>query len=345
MIDGNEAATKRLKPVQKAAVRGAELIRRLLTLASQEDLNPVTIRIEDTVNETIELAGRALGPEIKIVTNFDKSVPAVYVDATGLQSALLNLAVNARDAMPNGGTLTFNTQLSNLDESFPAVRSGELMSGPHARISVSDTGCGMSKETLERALEPFFTTKGRKKGTGLGLAMVYGFARQSGGTVRLYSEEGYGTTVSLYLPLATESAPVGGEGPAPYFSIHPSSTVLVVDDEADLLEIAHAYLAEMGHSTLRADNAASALNVLAQYKEIDLMITDITMPGGMNGVALAKKARQLNPRLKVIYSSGFPADAIVERNGTTIDAPLLRKPYHRSEFSSIIQRTLETVSA
>lgn len=344
VIDGNEAAHKRLKPAQKAAARGAELTRRLLALASREDLNPARIRIEDAVNESIELAGRALGPEIKIVTKLDQGVPAVYADAAGLESALLNLAVNARDAMPNGGILTFNTQLSNLDESFPAVQTGELKPGPHAHISVSDTGCGMSRETLERALEPFFTTKARNKGTGLGLAMVYGFARQSGGTVRLYSEEGYGTTVSLYLPLASESAPHVIEAQAEQIPILPASTVLVVDDEADLLEIAYAYLTDMGHSTFRADNAASALNTLAQYKEIDLMITDIIMPGGMNGVELAEKARQLNPKLRVIYSSGFPADALVERNGTTVDAPLLRKPYHRAEFSLLVQRTLETVT-
>ena len=340
MIEGNEPAIKRLAPAQKAAARGAELTRRLLALASKEDLNPASIRVEDAVQETIELAGRALGPEIKILTNFDKALPAVFVDAPGLQSALLNLAVNARDAMPKGGTLHISTQLINLDESFPAVRSGELKSGPHAHISVSDTGHGMSKETLERALEPFYTTKGRNKGTGLGLAMVYAFARQSGGTVRLYSEVNYGTTVSLYLPLAGESVPAVNKIPPVHFPVHAGGTVLVVDDEAELLEIAHAYLTEMGYSALRADNAASALKTVAQYKEIDLMITDILMPGGMNGVELAEKARKLRPNLKVVYSSGYPSDALAERNGTKIEDPMLRKPYQRAEFAAIIHRAL-----
>jgi PAS domain S-box-containing protein len=344
MIDGNEAAMRRLKPAQKAAARGAELIRRLLALASKEDLNPANIRIDDAVQETIELAGRALGPEIKIVASFDPSVPPVYADAAGLESALLNLAVNARDAMPAGGTLSFHTQLSNLDGSFPAVKAGELEAGLYARISVSDTGHGMSKETLERALDPFFTTKARDKGTGLGLAMVYGFARQSGGTIHLYSEPGHGTTVSVYLPVAREPAPTSADVPEELLASHPGKTILVVDDEQDLLEIAHTYLNRMGHSTLRADNAASALNVLAQYKQIDLMLTDIIMPGGMNGVELAKQARQLNPKLKVIYSSGFPADALAERSGTTVDAPMLRKPYHSAEFSSIIERALEVAT-
>jgi PAS domain S-box-containing protein len=340
MIDGNHAALKRLKPAQKAAARGADLTRRLLGLASREDLNPVSVRLDEAIHETIELAGRALGPEIKIFTNFDLSVPAVFVDVAGLGSALLNLAVNARDAMPQGGTLTIGTQLSHLDESFPPVQTGELKAGAYARISVSDTGHGMSRETLDRALEPFFTTKLRNKGTGLGLAMVYGFARQSGGTVRLYSEQGHGTTVTLYLPLAGESAPAAPELPVAHVSSHAGGTVLVVDDEVELLEIAHEYLVAMGYSVLRADNAPSALKTIAEDREIDLMITDIIMPGGMNGVELAEKARLLSPRLKVIYSSGFPADALVERNRTRADDPMLRKPYQRTEFAAMVRRTL-----
>jgi PAS domain S-box-containing protein len=342
MLADNETALKRLKPAQKAAGRGADLTRRLLALASKEDLNPSNTRLEVAIHETIELAGRALGPEIRILTNLDASVPPVFVDASCLESALLNLAVNARDAMPKGGTLTFNTQLTTLDESFPSVQSGELKPGVYARISVSDSGHGMSRETLERALEPFFTTKTRAKGTGLGLSMVYGFARQSGGTVRIYSEEGYGTTVSLYLPLAPESSPSFGEMPAEPFPDHASGTVLVVDDEADLLDIAHAYLTEMGYSVLRAENGASALTSLAQFKGIDLMITDVIMPGGMNGVELAERARELNPNLKVIYTSGFPADALIERNGTRAEDPMLRKPYNRAEFAAIIHRTLDS---
>jgi PAS domain S-box-containing protein len=339
-VAGNEAAMQRLKPAQKAAARGADLTRRLLALASKEELNPANTLIEDAIRETVELAGHALGPEIKILTHSAPSVPAVCVDGTGLESALLNLAVNARDAMPNGGTLTISTHMTQLDDSFPSVRIGEMPPGAYARISVSDTGHGMSKKTLERALEPFFTTKGRDKGTGLGLAMVYGFARQSGGTVRLYSELGHGTTVSLYLPLAGAPRATVREVPEAHFFVHTGGTVLVVDDEGDLQEIAHTYLTEMGYSALRADNAASALNAVALHKDIDLMITDIIMPGGMNGVELAEKARELSPGLKVIYSSGYPSDALIERNGTRIDGPMLRKPYHRADFEAIIQRTM-----
>ncbi len=338
LLTGNEAAIQRLKPAQKAAARGADLTRRLLTLASKEDLNPANTLIEDAIQETIELAGHALGPEIEILTNYDPSVPAIYVDGAELESALLNLAVNARDAMPNGGTLTIGTRLIHLDDSFSCVRTGELHSGSYARISVSDTGRGMSKETLERAFEPFFTTKARDKGTGLGLAMVYGFARQSGGTVRLYSELGHGTTVSLYLPLAGAPRTMVRDDPEAHFFVNTGGTVLVVDDEADLLDIAHTYLTEMGYSALRADNAASALNAVSLHKDIDLMLTDIIMPGGMNGVELAGKARELSPTLKVIYSSGFPSEALIEK--IRIDGPMLRKPYHRADFEAIIRRAM-----
>ncbi len=340
-VPENLAALKRVQTAQKAAARGAELTRRMLALASKEDLNPVNLQLEDAIDEMIELAGRALGPEIRIVTSYDKTVHAVYVDAAGLESALLNLAVNARDAMPKGGTLTIDTELCNLEESFPPVQTGDIKPGEYVRISVTDTGFGMSRETMDRALEPFFTTKGRDKGTGLGLSMVYGFARQSRGTVRLYSEQGIGTTVSLYLPLAETAVPAMSETFPARLPAKLGGKVLVVDDEAALLEIAEAFLSEMGYSALLAEDGARALEIVERFGEIDLMVTDIIMPGGMNGVDLAQKARLLSPKLKIIYTSGFPADALTERSGMQVDAPLLRKPYQRAEFTAIIQRAME----
>jgi CheY-like chemotaxis protein len=218
---------------------------------------------------------------------------------------------------------------------------GEMKPGWYACACISDTGHGMSPQTLERVFEPFFTTKQREKGTGLGLAMVYGFVKQSGGAVRIYSELGQGTAVSMYLPLAggvSEPLIVSvDESP----SIKLNATVLIVDDETDLLKIAKAYLAEMGCAALLAIDGASALDMVKREKNIRLMMTDIIMPGGMNGVELAKRVHELNPDIKIIYSSGFPADSLAERKMSLVDGPLLRKPYQRAEFRAIVRSVLE----
>jgi PAS domain S-box-containing protein len=343
LVAGNEAATARVRNAQKAAMRGADLTRRMLAFSSRQPLNPAPTSLDESIQNLIEMAARALGPEIRITTKLDPAVPPVLVDAVSLENVLLNLAVNARDAMPGGGSLVISTELANLDASYLPVQAEELKPGRYARVSVSDTGHGMSPETLEHVFEPFFTTKPRGKGTGLGLAMVYGFAKQTGGTVRIYSELGHGTTVSIYLPLADEMP-----RPAPVAAAAASSpkaaaagAVLVVDDEVDLLEIAVAYLEEMGYRALHATDGARALEVLACEPGIDLLITDVIMPGGMNGVELARKVRQLKPGVKIIYSSGFPSDALAERSGTKVDGPLLYKPYQRTEFSNLVRRVME----
>jgi PAS domain S-box-containing protein len=339
-VADNQPALKRVHIAQKAAGRGADLTKRLLAFSSREELSPCATGLSDSVRNTTELAARTLGPEIKIVTECDPSLPPAFVDPSRLESALLNLVVNARDAMPGGGTITISTRLINLEENYPAVRTGELATGAYASVCVSDTGHGMSRETAERAFEPFFTTKPRGKGTGLGLAMVYGFARQSGGTARIYSEPGYGTTVSLYLPFATTPDDFLAE-PEKTSLQRVRGKVLVVDDEEDLLEVAVVYLEAMGHVALHAKDAATALGVAAREPDIDVMVTDILMPGGMNGVELARKMRELNPRIRIVYSSGFPADALMEKSGASVEGPLLHKPYQRSEFIEMIHRVME----
>ena len=309
--------------------------------SSSEELKPSVVLLGDSIQNMIELAGRAIGAEIKITTHVDESVPPLFVDPAGLESALLNLVVNARDAMPKGGSITIASEVQHLGDSHPAVQSGDLKAGHYVHVSVSDTGQGMSRETLERAFEPFFTTKPRNKATGLGLAMVYGFAKQSGGVVRAYSELGQGTTVSLYLPLAVDLPLTVPAGTPKLLNGKLSSTVLVVDDEADLLEVALTYLADMGLTAYKAIDGASALEVLAQHIEIDLLMTDIVMPGGMNGAELAQKALALRPNLKIIYSSGFPAEALAEKSMPLASGPLLHKPYQRAEFEAIIHRIME----
>ena len=341
LVAGNEAALKRVQNAQKAAMRGADLTRRMLAFSSRQPLNPAPIALDESIQNVIEMAARALGPEIKIMTNLDQSVPPVFVDVAGLENALLNLAVNARDAMPNGGSLMISTKMSDLEASYPPVQAEELTPGRYAHVTVSDTGQGMSRETLEHVFEPFFTTKPRGKGTGLGLAMVYGFVKQSGGTVRIYSELGHGTTVSLYLPLAKGTlSPLTADAVSKP-QARPGGTVLVVDDEVDLLEIAVVYLEEMGYRVLHATDGPRALEVFAREPGIELLITDVIMPGGMNGVELARKVRELKPGMKIVYSSGFPSEALAERSGTQVDGPLLYKPYQRNDFAAAIRRAMD----
>ncbi|HEY1805957.1 MAG TPA: MHYT domain-containing protein [Terracidiphilus sp.] len=338
IVGENETAMKRLRPAQKAAARGADLTRRLLAFASNVDLKPTPTELDQSVQNVIEMA-RALGPQIKILAEIDHSMPLVKVDPSGLESALLNLAVNARDAMPDGGTLTFTTRRDTLKGNYPPVQTGELAAGDYACVSVSDTGCGMSKETLARVFEPFFTTKPRGKGTGLGLSSVYGFVKQSGGTTRIYTEEGFGTTVTIYLPFA-EGAALAKPTPAATVT-RSGGKVLVVDDEVDLLEVATAYLTDMGYTTLQAENGAGALELIEKHQDIDLVVTDVVMPGGMTGLELAQEVRQRLPHVKLIYSSGFPAYALKDRHLHMADCPMLQKPYERAGFKAVVSAAME----
>lgn len=271
-----------------------------------------------------------------ITTNIQESLPLILVDAAELENALLNLTVNARDAMPNGGLITISTRLEDISPHDSQVEFKDLKAGRYARIIISDSGNGMSKETLAKAFDPFFTTKPRGKGTGLGLSMVYGFVKQSGGMINIYSEVGHGTTISIYLPLADSKALAAKKTNITHEEIKMGGTVLLVDDELDLLEVGKSFLEEMGYKVITAANGPSAVTIL-ERENIDLLVTDIVMPGGMNGVELGLQARKLKPNLKIIYSSGFPSDALAERSGTQIDGPLLNKPYQRKDLIEAIR--------
>jgi signal transduction histidine kinase len=338
-VNGNEPAVKRVHTARNASLRGADLTRRLLAFARQETLQPKAIDLNAIIGTVLELAAPALGPEIQVVTRLDPSIPAVFADASGLENALLNLVVNARDAMEKRGTLTISSELRNVEAGQPLGGDSGLRPGSYALIAVSDTGHGMTKEIAQRVFEPFFTTKSH--GTGLGLAMVYGFIKQSSGTVRVDSKPGRGSTFSFFLPLVENAVELHS---TPTLEAHSQdargSTILVVDDEDGLLEIASTYLSELGYTVLTAGDGASAKHLIEERDDIALLLTDVIMPGEITGVDLAECAIQIKPFIRVIYCSGFPTEALAERNITVAPDSLLRKPYQRAELISIVRKAL-----
>jgi len=343
-LAGNEEATRRWEVASRAARRGAELTRRLLAFSSMEHFKVASTDLNHSVRNTLEMAQRLVGPEIRMHLNLEKSIGRVLVDPAGLESALLNLVINARDAMmPRGGTLTVSTRTAELDENFTATLTGPIRAGAYACVSVTDTGGGMSPEVLDRACEPFFTTKERGRGTGLGLSMVYGFVKHSGGGIRIYSEVGYGTTITFYLPFEASdyTAQIAAHSIAEKKpEARNTGRILIVDDEAELLEISVSYLTARGYTTLSANDGIEALHLLKKDGAVDVLITDIVMGGGMDGMELAQSVHRLYPQTRIIYSSGFPADALSTRSLPLADSLVLQKPYRLSELGASVDQAL-----
>jgi PAS domain S-box-containing protein len=343
-LAGNDEATRRWEVANRAAVRGAELTRRLLAFSSQEHFKIASTDLSHSIRNTMEMAQRLIGPEIRVNLNLEKAMSRILVDPSGLESAVLNLVINARDAMmPKGGSLTVSTRTADLEADLTATLTGAIQPGSYACVSVSDTGCGMSADVIDRACEPFFTTKERGRGTGLGLSMVYGFVKHSGGGIRIYSEVGYGTTITFYLPFvgAIRNAPLAAR-PRPEMKEEASRAgrILIVDDEADLLNISVSYLTARGYTVVSARDGKEALRLLSESGAVDVLITDIVMGGGMDGMELAQEIHRLSPRTAVIYSSGFPADALSGRNLPLADALVLQKPYRLSELGNSIDQAI-----
>jgi len=340
-IAGNPDALHSWEVANRAAMRGAGLTRRLLAFSSMEPFKLAPTCLDQSIRSTMEMATRMLGPEIKVALKLDDSIPMVLVDPAGLESAVLNLIVNARDAMmPKGGMLTVSTRTCELDASVARTLTGAIQPGTYACISITDTGAGMSSEVLDRACEPFFTTKARGRGTGLGLSMVYGFVKHSSGGIRIYSEPGYGTTIIVYLPFDSSGAPVAKVRPAETVVADRSGLVLIADDEAELLEISVSYLKARGYTVLSASNAAEALSVLDAHGPVDAMVTDILMGDGMDGMELAQAVHRISPRTRVVYSSGFPADALSGRSLALADSLVLQKPYRLADLGASVDQAL-----
>jgi signal transduction histidine kinase/CheY-like chemotaxis protein len=335
----DEESNKLVNTAIGAALRGADLTRSLLAFARRQPLKPQRIEIKDLIGNTTKLLKRTLGENIEITVDLSSNTWPVVIDPAQLESSLVNLANNARDAMPGGGSLHIATANRRLDEDY-ASQHPEVTAGDYVMIEVGDSGSGIPRDMLGRIFEPFFTTKEQGKGTGLGLSMVFGFMKQSGGHINVYSEEGVGTTFRLYLPRSagasaqeearTGDTPAQGKG----------ETILVVEDNADLRRLAARQLAELGYRVLDVGEAASAITVLEQ-EDVNLLLTDLILPGGRSGTDLIRIALERRPQLKVVMMSGFPG-AILP--GGTPELPqqrLLSKPVRKAELARTIRAVLD----
>jgi PAS domain S-box-containing protein len=325
-----------LGSAMRAVTRGAELTRKLLAVARRQRLNPQAIDPRKLFDELIPMLARTLGETIKMVVETQPGLPDVFVDPGELDTAILNLALNARDAMPRGGTLTIGARAKALG---PADAGGDLTAGDYVVLSVRDTGLGMSPEVLARAFEPFFTTKETSRGSGLGLSMVYGFAKQSGGHLTAESRLGYGTRMELYLP-AIESSPVHvARMAAP--SSGGGETILVVEDEAEVRKIAVAFLHSLGYRTYAVSDAEQALDLLARHDEVSLLFSDVILGSGMDGVELARAVGKLRPGLPTLLTSGYEHPALPAGDMAAEKPALLPKPYRREELGAAVRRAID----
>ena len=322
-----------------AASRGADLTQHLLAFARQQPLQPRSTDVNALVIDAARLLRPTLGEQIEIDSMLAHDCAPALIDPSQLSTAILNLALNARDAMPNGGKLTLETKNVVLDENYASMNS-EVKPGNYVMIAVSDTGAGIPRSLLDKVFEPFFTTKDVGKGSGLGLSMVYGFVKQSNGHIKIYSEEGHGTTVKLYLPqavavadaLATETGISGSE--------HGDESILIVEDDALVREYVVTQIRRFGYHTLTASNAVEGLAIINGAERIDLLFTDVIIPGGMNGRQLATEALKRRPGLKVLYTSGYTENAIVHHGRLDAGVLLLPKPYLSSDLARMIRTAL-----
>ncbi|WP_119421711.1 PAS domain S-box protein [Desertibaculum subflavum] len=336
---GTEGELRRMiRTALRATERGATLTRSLLAYARQQPLMPQVVDVNGLVREMADLLRRTVPESIRIEVVADAGLWRCEADPGQLQNALLNLVVNARDAMPEGGRLTIESGNAKLDDDYAAVHA-ELEPGQYVMLAVSDTGIGMPPDVIARAFDPFFTTKEVGKGTGLGLSMVYGFAKQSRGHVRIYSEVGQGTTVRLYLPRALDKA----EPAAPVPEIQPArgETVLLVEDNQDFRTLTFALLRSFGYAVLEANDAESALRILERHGEVALLLTDVVLPGAMNGKRLAEQASQVRPHLRVLYMSGYTENAILHHGRLDPGVHLLQKPFRKRDLAAKVRAALD----
>ena len=339
LAERTEDCERLIRPIVHAAVRGGELTQRLLAFSRRQPLVPQAIDLAAMVQGLMEILPRTLGETFEITALSEPGLWPALADPGQLENALVNLVLNARDAMPEGGRVTIasaNVQLGPAD--LPA--HPDLIPGDFVVITVSDSGPGMTSEVRAHAFEPFFTTKGVREGSGLGLSMVYGFAKQSGGQVTLESEVGKGTVAKIYLPRAAGSC--APEKPYSAQDLHRGAgeLILVIEDDPDVRTLARHLLENLGYRVITVPDAIAARERLAEGKPVDLVLSDVVLPGGISGPALAEQLRAAYPALRVIFMSGYPAEA-TKRNGVLgSEQVLLSKPFQRSQLAKVLRQAL-----
>jgi signal transduction histidine kinase/ActR/RegA family two-component response regulator len=337
----NDSMRADLKEIGTAGERASSLTRQLLAFSRKQVLQPELLDLKDVITNMHKMLGRLIGEDIELTTILKESMGQVKADPGQIEQVIMNLAVNARDAMPRGGKLTVEIADAALDEEY-AGRHAEVDPGPYVMLAVSDTGHGMDAETKSKIFDPFFTTKEKGKGTGLGLATVYGIVKQSGGNVVAYSEPGKGTTFKIYLPRVEEGAYETGkkkilEGE----SLRGSETVLVVEDDESVRSLVCRLLQEAGYTVLKAADGAEALKINEQHPEtIHLMVTDVVMPG-MGGRKLAERLGPLRPEMKILYMSGYTDNAIVHHGALDPGTAFLQKPITKENLLLKTREALE----
>ena len=327
-----------------SAERAATLTARLLAFSRRQALNPEPLRADRLVRGLGELLQRSLGEHIRLELVGSPGLWPALADPNELEQALLNLAVNARDAMAAGGALTIETQNVFLDEAYLSTVPEPVSPGQYVLIAVSDTGHGMDRDTLSRVFEPFFTTKETGKGTGLGLSQVYGFVRQSGGHIRVYSELEQGTTAKLYLPRfhGEIAAPVARTPPPDISLLRGTETVLLVEDDDGVRAYSSGVLRELGYNVIEASDASSGLAALSHHPQIDLLFTDVVLPGGLHGHKLAEEVRLQRPSVRVLFTSGYTRNAIVHNGRLDPGVQLITKPFTYEELAVRVRRVLDS---
>ncbi len=348
--DGDDRLKRTLNSARLACQRAATLIQRLLAYSRQHPLEERAVDLNKLVQSMSELLRRSIGESITVETVLAGGLWKTAIDPNQLENAILNLAINARDAMPNGGTLTIETANTYLDETYAAANGGDVAAGQYVMLALTDSGSGMTKDVVDRAFEPFFTTKPTGAGTGLGLSMVYGFVKQSGGHIKIYSEPGEGTTIKMYLARLTNEEQIQAWIPLETASNEApgtenlKETILLVEDDEEVNRFSTEVLRDEGYDVISTYDGPSALRLLDANPQIKMLFTDVVLPGGMNGRQIADEARRRRPDLRVLFATGYTRNAIIHQGRLDADVDLLTKPFTPDDLIKKVRQILDTDS-